>query len=44
MLEIRKATASDAEKILEYCKAIGSESDNLTFGAEGVSIPLEIPL
>ena len=41
MIEIRKAVASDAEKILEYCKAVGSESDNLTFGAEGVSVSLE---
>lgn len=41
MLEIRKATASDAEKILQYCKAVGAESDNLTFGAEGVSITIE---
>ncbi len=41
MLEIRKATASDAENILEYCKIIGGESDNLTFGAEGVSITVD---
>ena len=41
MLEIRKATASDAENILEYCKAVGSESDNLTFGAEGVAITVD---
>ena len=38
MLEIRKATALDAEKILEYCKVAGGESDNLTFGSEGISI------
>ena len=42
MIEIRKATASDAENILEYCKIIGGESDNLTFGSEGVSITVEI--
>ena len=41
MLEIRKATAFDAEKILEYCQVIGGESDNLTFGAEGVSITID---
>ena len=41
MPEIRRATASDAEKILEYCKIIGGESDNLTFGAEGVSITVD---
>ena len=41
MAEIRKATAADAEKILEYCKIIGGESDNLTFGPEGVSMTVE---
>ena len=41
MVEIRKATSADAEKILEYCKLIGGESDNLTFGAEGVSFTVE---
>ena len=41
MIEIRKATALDAENILEYCKIIGGESDNLTFGSEGVSITVE---
>lgn len=41
MIEIRKAIGSDAENILEYCKAVGAESDNLTFGAGGVSITPE---
>ena len=41
MFEIRKATASDAENILEYCKIIGGESDNLTFGEEGVAITVD---
>ena len=41
MVEIRRATAADAEKILEYCKIAGGETDNLTFGAEGVSITVE---
>lgn len=41
MVEIRKATAYDADKILKYCKLIGGESDNLTFGSEGVSITVE---
>ena len=40
-IEIRKATAADAEKVLDYCKIIGSESDNLTFGAEGVPFSTE---
>lgn len=41
MKEIRKATAADAENILAYCKLAGGESDNLTFGSEGVSITIE---
>lgn len=41
MVEIRRATVEDAEKILEYCKIIGGESDNLTFGSEGVSFTVE---
>ncbi len=41
MVKIRKAISSDAEKILSYCKLIGSETDNLTFGKEGVPITVE---
>lgn len=41
MIEIRKAIASDAENILDYCKAVGAESGNLTFGGEGVSMTPE---
>lgn len=41
MTKIRRATSADAEKILECCRIIGGESDNLTFGAEGVSITVE---
>ena len=41
MIEIRKARVFDAKNILEYCKNVGAESDNLTFGAEGVSITVE---
>lgn len=33
---IEKASAQDAEAILEYMKQIGGETDNLTFGAEGL--------
>ncbi len=33
----RKAEPSDAGKILEYLKRVGGESDNLTFGAEGIT-------
>ena len=41
MVTIRKATAADAEGILECCKVIGGESDNLTFGSEGLSMTVE---
>lgn len=36
----REAEPSDAGKVLEYLKRVGGESENLTFGAEG--IPLSI--
>lgn len=36
MLEITKAKAQDAEELLEYCKEIGGETDNLSFGPEGL--------
>ena len=32
----REAEPSDAGKFLEYSKIVGSETDNLTFGAEGL--------
>lgn len=41
MIEIRKAVPSDAEKILDYCRLIGGESDNLTFGPEGIPMTPE---
>lgn len=33
---LRKAVPMDAEKILEYCKLVGSETDFLSYGAEGL--------
>lgn len=33
---IEKASPRDAAKLLEYLKRIGGESDNLSFGAEGL--------
>jgi len=33
---IEKPSPEDAEQILEYLKQIGSESDNLSFGPEGL--------
>ena len=41
MFEIRKATPDDAEKIIEYCKIAGGESDNLSFGPEGIPFTVE---
>lgn len=32
----REAEPSDAGKFLEYCKKVGAETDNLTFGPEGL--------
>ena len=40
-VNIRKATGADAAAILAYCKQIGDESDNLTFGGEGVPLTVE---
>lgn len=38
---IEKPTREDAEAMLEYLRQIGGETDNLTFGAEGVSCTVE---
>ena len=38
---IEKATAQDAEQLLEYLKRIGGETDNLSFGAEGLGFSVE---
>ncbi len=40
-VRIRKAKPQDAQSILDYLAIIGSESDNLTFGAEGLGYTLE---
>ena len=40
-ITIEKATAADAAVILTYLKQAGSETDNLTFGAEGVPFTVE---
>ncbi len=41
MVIIEQAKASDASKILEFTKKIGAESDNLTFGKEGIDATVE---
>ena len=38
---IEKASPKDAESLLEYLKQIGAESDNLSFGAEGLGFSVE---
>ena len=40
-ISIEKAVPSDAALILEYLKQVGGESDNLTFGAEGLPFSVE---
>lgn len=39
--KIEKVTPDDAEDMLDYLKLIGSESDNLSFGAEGLPFFVE---
>ena len=38
---IERAREEDAEALLEYLKIVGGETDNLSFGAEGVPVDLE---
>ena len=38
---IRELRESDAAALLHYCKIIGGESHNLTFGSEGIGMTLE---
>ena len=38
---IEKAVPKDAEAILQYLKQVGGETDNLTFGEEGVPFTVE---
>ncbi len=40
-LTIRPARPEDAAALLDYLRQIGGESDNLTFGAEGLPATLE---
>ena len=41
MFEIVRAQAEDAAALLNYLKIIGGETDNLSFGPEGVPLDLE---
>lgn len=38
---IEKASPTDAAAMLEYLRQIGGETDNLTFGAEGLAFTVE---
>ena len=40
-ISIEKATTRDAAAILEHLKIVGGETDNLTFGAEGMPFSVE---
>ena len=40
-ITISRATAADAEDLLRHLKAAGAETDNLSFGKEGVPITVE---
>lgn len=40
-LTIEKAAPADAAAMLEYLKRVGGETDNLTFGAEGLSLTVK---
>lgn len=38
---IERAAASDAQALLDYLRQVGSETENLTFGSEGVPFTAE---
>ena len=40
-IRIKKAEPSDAAMLLEYLKQVGRETDNLTFGPEGMPFSVE---
>ena len=41
MITYRQACAYDAEALLEYLKKVGAQTDNLTFGKDGLPIDAE---
>lgn len=41
MYEIKEGQPEDAKAMLEFTRQAGSETDNLTFGAEGLGLTLE---
>lgn len=40
-MRIREASAEDAEQIIAYTKIVGGESENLSFGEDGLPITME---
>ena len=38
---IREACSEDAKALIEFTKIVGGESDNLTYGSEGLPVTLE---
>lgn len=40
-IRIEKAAPCDAAMLLEYLKQVGGETDNLTFGPEGMPFSIE---
>ena len=40
-IEIRKALKDDAEELLNLMKILGNETDNLTFGEEGLPFTVD---
>ncbi len=40
-ITVERATAKDASAILEYLKQVGGETNNLTFGEEGIPFDVE---
>lgn len=38
---IERATSDDASELLSYLRSVGSETDNLSFGGEGLPITVE---
>nr|WP_205395801.1 GNAT family N-acetyltransferase [Streptococcus lutetiensis] len=38
MIEVREVTVNDAKNLLEFCNQVGSETDNLSYGSEGMGL------
>ena len=38
---VERARPEDAAALIEFLRVVGGESDNLTFGAEGIPVTVE---